>query len=136
MTGISYQTGLNGNGQVVVTLTIASLPVGGRIRFDMESRIDTACNLPATIDIALFQNCGAVTLNGTCGNRQTGLVTLLPSPTSLLSSNGQTANLPLCETGDVFLQIKNTSAQSLESGLRFVTSSPTPRSSPARPASW
>ncbi|MCC7362611.1 MAG: DUF11 domain-containing protein [Anaerolineales bacterium] len=115
LTGISYQTGLNGNGQVVVTVTIASLPVGGRIRFDMESRIDTACNLPAEIDIALFQSCGAV--NGACGNRQTGQVQLLPSPTSLLSSNDQSANLPLCETGDVFLTIKNTSAQSLESAF-------------------
>ena len=99
-------------GQVVITFTIDNLPVGGRLQFDMESEIDSACNLPAVIHIALWDSCGGV--NGACEGYQTGDVELLPGPYFLLTSNDQVAALPLCDQGPVQLVVKNSSAKAPE----------------------
>jgi uncharacterized repeat protein (TIGR01451 family) len=108
---VSMITGTVG-GREVATFTISSLPVGGRLQFDLESQIDSVCNLPAQIDIALWDDCGGV--NGTCAGYQTGLVRLLPGPFFLLTSNDQVAALPLCAQGPVKLIVKNTSAKAPE----------------------
>ena len=108
---VSMVTGTVG-GQEVITFTISSLPVGGRLQFDMESEIDSACNLPAQIDIALWDDCGGV--GGACFGRETGIVRLLPGPYFLLTSNDQVATLPLCTQGPLKLVVKNTSASAPE----------------------
>ncbi len=53
-------------------------------------------------------------MGGTCDGRLTGSVNFLPGATSLLSSNNQTANIPLCQEGNVLLVVKNTSPRSDE----------------------
>ena len=109
---VSMITGTLPSGQEVITFTITSLPVGGRLSFDVQTRIDSACNLPADINVALFETCGGV--NGACEGRDDGVVHLLPGPYFLVSSNDQTANLPLCEPGEIELVVKNSSATAPE----------------------
>ncbi len=105
---VSFLTGTLPGGGEVITFNIASLPVGGRLRFDMRSRLINVCNLPDNIYVALFDDCGGV--NGVCQGRQEGMVRLLPGKYFLVSSNDQTANLPLCEIGTIELVVKNSSA--------------------------
>jgi len=113
LNSITYVTGTVG-GREVITFTIPSSPglePGDRVQFDVTSTV-VSCVSPTQVDIALFQECGQV--NGTCGGRQEGLVRFIKGVTSLLGSNNQTANLPLCEEGWIELIIKNTSAASDE----------------------
>ncbi len=110
---ITDTTGAVG-GRQVVTFTIPDSPgldPGQRVRFDVTATV-TSCVSPATVDIALFQACGQVA--GDCDGRQEEQVEFLKGTTSLLSSNDQTANLPLCEEGTIELTVKNTSAASEE----------------------
>ncbi len=99
-------------GRQILTFTIPAnpgLPAGTRLRFDVYAEAQ-ACDLPGTVDMRLTRACGAVA--GTCDGASVGQVQLLPGVTSLLSSNNQTANLPLCEQGEIQLVVKNTSAAS------------------------
>ena len=85
----------------------AGLPPGGRLQFDVTSNIQ-GCNLPDTATIGLTQVCGEV--GGICQGTQSGQVSFVKGPTSLLSANVQDANIPLCGKGQVLLATKNTSA--------------------------
>ena len=113
---VTYASAIEPDGREVLTFTVPAnpgLPPGTRLQFDVFGQVQ-ACTLPGTVDIRLTRQCGGV---GACSDEQSGQVELLPGPTSLLSSNDQTANLPLCEEGTVELLVKNTSAQSPEYGL-------------------
>ncbi len=104
---VTSETGMVGGVQVV-TFTVPALNQGARIRFDVFSNI-TSCTDPGYINIAAFQECGKGA-GGVCQARLTGLVTLKLGAPSMVSSNNQSANLPLCEIGDVELVVKNSSA--------------------------
>ncbi|OUC05334.1 hypothetical protein RY27_27915, partial [Litorilinea aerophila] len=112
---VQYEVGSLPDGRAIITFTIPAdpgLPAGTRLQFDVEAAIQT-CLLPDVVEIRLSRSCGQV--DGACfPNYDTATVELLPPISSLLSSNDQTANLPLCEQGEVELVAKNTSAQATE----------------------
>ncbi|MCO6452393.1 MAG: DUF11 domain-containing protein, partial [Caldilineales bacterium] len=111
---ITAYTGTNISGREVVTFTIPETPgidVGTQIQFDVYGKV-VSCATPSAVDIVVFQECGQA--GGLCDGRLTGFVEFLPGKTSILSSNNQTANLPLCQEGEVLLVIKNTSPRSNE----------------------
>ena len=111
---VTMISGTDVSGRTVLTFTIPSspgLPAGSRLRFDVFSQVST-CSLPDDVIIRLAQSCGNVA--GVCQGNAQDVVRLLKAPTSLLSSNNQTANLPLCEQGTVDLVVKNTSAKAEE----------------------
>ncbi len=117
---VSMITGTLPSGQEVVTFTLSSLPPYGRIRFDVYGKIDSICNLPTRINIALLDQCGMVGEgSGVCQGRKDAFVDLLPGPAFLVTSNDQTAHLPLCETGYVRLTVKNSSASADEFNFKI-----------------
>jgi len=117
LSAITAVTGTAASGREIVTFTIPATPglaAGDRLQFDVESEFQQ-CTPAAFVDIALFSNCSSI--SDSCGGRATGMVEFIPGATSLLSSNDQTANLPLCEVGQVKLVVKNTSPRSQEFDL-------------------
>ncbi|NOZ71057.1 MAG: DUF11 domain-containing protein, partial [Chloroflexi bacterium] len=111
---ISVVTGTVG-GQEVLTFTIGTLPVGARVQFDVEASIGS-CVDPAQVDVGLTQSCGLVE-NGastTCSGVAVDQIIFHKGPTALLSSNYQDANIPLCQSGLIRLEVKNASALSQE----------------------
>ena len=96
--------------QEVVTFTIGSLPAGARVRFDVDASI-SSCTDPAQVDIGLTMPCGQVKDGGTstCSGVVVDQVIFHRGPTALLSSNFQDANIPLCQSGLIRLQVKNAS---------------------------
>ncbi|MBX3052028.1 MAG: DUF11 domain-containing protein [Caldilineaceae bacterium] len=114
---ITYKTGTLAGGRNVVTFTVPSapgLPNGNRLTFAVDALVN-GCALPDNVAIRLDRVCGNV--NGVCQGSSQGVVHLLPGTSSLLSTNNQTANLPLCETGSVQLRVKNTSGRAVEYNL-------------------
>ena len=111
---ISMVTGTVG-GQEVVTFTIGTLPVGARVRFDADASI-SSCVDPAQVDVGLTQSCGLVEngANTTCSGVAVDHITFHKGPTALLSSNYQDANISLCQSGIIRLEVKNASALSQE----------------------
>ncbi len=111
---IGFVTGTVG-GREVVTFTIGTLPTGARVRFDVQASI-ASCADPAQVDIGLTIPCGLVenASSVTCSGTATDRVIFHKGPTALLSSNYQDANIPLCQSGIVRLEVKNASLQSDE----------------------
>ena len=110
--GITAETGTAPGGRGVVTLTVPpGLAAGGQIQFDISTEFPR-CFAPSTTEIAVTQQCGFV--GNVCEGRQSGIIEFEPGPASLLTSNNQTANLPLCDVGEVLLVVKNTSPRSQE----------------------
>lgn len=105
--GVSFVTQTNGGLEEVI-FTIAELPANSRIQFDGETFV-AACTADDELVITLADPCGQV--GGTCAATQTANLTYRPGDGVLLSSNSQTGLLPLCETGEVVLTVKNASAQ-------------------------
>jgi hypothetical protein len=72
--GVVSDTAIIG-GREVVTFTIPTLPIGGRLRFDLDSTVEDVCDEPPRqVDIALFDACGEV--DGVCDGRDEGVVRL------------------------------------------------------------
>ncbi len=112
---VAMITGTLPSGQEVITFTISSLPAYGRLRFDVHGKIGSLCNLPSRLTIALLDECGLVgDGGGVCQGREDAYVDLLPGVAFLVTSNDQSAHLPLCETGFVKLVVKNSSASADE----------------------
>ena len=111
---ITAVTGTVG-GREVVTFTIGTLPIGARVRFDAQASI-ASCVDPAQVDIGLTLPCGLVKDGGalTCSGVVTDRVLFHSGPTALLSSNYQDANIPLCQSGKIRLEVKNASLRSDE----------------------
>ncbi len=96
--------------QELVTFTIGTLPAGARVQFDANASI-SSCTDPAQVDIGLTLPCGQVKDGGasTCSGTVIDQVVFHKGPTALLSSNYQDANIPLCQSGLIRLQVKNAS---------------------------
>lgn len=111
LSAITMISGTTPTGNQVLTFTIPTLPVGGRVQVDVTADVNT-CDPLEELHVALFDDCNQT--DGVCGGRQQDTVTFVKASTALNSSNNQSANLPLCEEGTIELVVKNSSPQSAE----------------------
>ncbi|HHY55738.1 MAG TPA: DUF11 domain-containing protein, partial [Chloroflexi bacterium] len=77
-------------------------------------RIDVYADVIACIGLNMQSYADASCLGGTCSGVGPQSITLVQSPSALLSSNRQVAVLPMCETGPIELIVQNASAGATE----------------------
>jgi len=103
-------TGTLPSGEPYIRWVFSEIGFTERIQVDVYDQIVDACNLPSSVTTTLSVGC----LDQECSSDGPQVIRLLPTQHSILSSNNQVLNLPLCETGPIDLYVKNTSAVGTE----------------------
>ncbi|MCQ3978040.1 MAG: hypothetical protein DPW09_31835, partial [Anaerolineae bacterium] len=89
-----------------VVWEVLNLAPNQQVRIDVSSVNVVACD-PLNASVTLSSGCLG---DGSCSSPQSDTINFLVPPFAVRTSNAQTADLPFCDTGEVILTVKNSSA--------------------------